>query len=75
MNAFDALTSRTSINFYDTEKAVSKEDLLEILNYAQEAPTAYNIQHTRYMVVTDAAAQIDQVFAHLGRAPCGSGCC
>ncbi|MAK91250.1 MAG: nitroreductase family protein [Oleibacter sp.] len=57
MNAFDALTSRTSINFYDTEKAVSKEDLLEILNYAQEAPTAYNIQHTRYMVVTDAAAK------------------
>jgi len=57
MNAFDALTNRTSVNFFDTEKPVSDETVLEILNYAQEAPTAFNIQHTRYLVVTDQDAK------------------
>ncbi|MAD43742.1 MAG: nitroreductase family protein [Oceanospirillaceae bacterium] len=57
MNAFDAMTGRTSVNFFDTTRPVSTDEVLDILTYAQEAPTAFNIQHTRYLVVTDPDAK------------------
>ena len=57
MNVFDALSQRTSVNYFDTERAISTAEVLELLDYAQHAPTAFNIQHTRYLVVTDQAAK------------------
>lgn len=57
MNTFDALTQRTSVNFFDTEKPVTRQQLSELIDYAQHAPSAFNIQHSRYLVVTDATAK------------------
>ena len=57
MNVFDALTERTSVNYFDSSRPVSPELVLELIDYAQQAPTAFNIQHTRYLVVTDAEAK------------------
>ncbi len=57
MNVFDALTDRTSVNYFDSSRSLSNEEILALLDYAQQAPSAFNIQHTRYLVVTDPQAK------------------
>ncbi|WP_430459693.1 nitroreductase family protein [Thalassolituus sp. LLYu03] len=57
MNVFDALTQRTSVNYFDTSRLVSRGTVLQLIDYAQKAPTAFNIQHTRYLVITDAESK------------------
>tara|TARA_B100000749_G_C18286879_1_gene406753 strand:- start:486 stop:605 length:120 start_codon:yes stop_codon:yes gene_type:complete len=38
MNIFDALSQRTSVNYFDTERAISTAEVLELLDYAGGAP-------------------------------------
>lgn len=57
MNTFDALNQRISANFFDTERKLSSQQLTNLINYAQQAPSAFNIQHSRYLVVTDQSAK------------------
>lgn len=52
----DALTlirERTSINHFDSSKTVSEAEIREIIADAIQAPSSYNIQHWRFVAVTD----------------------
>jgi nitroreductase len=52
----DALTlirERTSINHFDASKTVSEAEIREIIADATLAPSSYNIQHWRFVAVTD----------------------
>lgn len=57
MNVFEALTQRTSVNYFDTERSVDSDTVAELINYAQKAPTAFNIQHTRYLVIREQSSK------------------
>jgi len=57
MNAFDAITQRISANKFDTNKKLHAEQIRQLVDYAMQAPSAYNIQHTRFIAVTDPAAK------------------
>lgn len=57
MNTFDALTLRISANKFDTEKKLTGGQIRQLVDYAMQAPSAYNIQHTRFIAVTDPAAK------------------
>jgi len=57
MNAFDAITQRISANKFDTSKKLHAEQIRQLVDYAMQAPSAYNIQHTRFIAVTDPAAK------------------
>lgn len=57
MNAFDAITQRISANKFDTSKTLHSEQIRQLVDYAMQAPSAYNIQHTRFIAVTDPAAK------------------
>lgn len=57
MNVIDALQSRISANKYDSSEVLSKDDIHYLVTAALEAPSAYNIQHTRFLAVTDAGAK------------------
>jgi len=57
MNAFDAITQRISANKFDTSKQLHSEQIRQLVDYAMQAPSAYNIQHTRFIAVTDPAAK------------------
>ena len=52
----DALTlirERTSINHFDSSKTVSEAEIRAIIADAVQAPSSYNIQHWRFVAVTD----------------------
>ena len=52
----DALTlirERTSVNHFDPSKTVSEAEIREIISDAVQAPSSYNIQHWRFVAVTD----------------------
>lgn len=57
MNVSTALHARISANKYDSAHELSTEDVLGLIAAAMEAPSAYNIQHSRFLVVRDAAAR------------------
>lgn len=57
MNAFDALNLRISANKFDTGKKLTSGQIRQLVDYAMQAPSAYNIQHTRFIAVTDAQAK------------------
>jgi nitroreductase len=60
---FDALKSRRAIKQFDAEHVMSEADELDLLSLAILSPTAFNIQHWRFVVVNDAElrAQIREV--------------
>ncbi len=53
MNVLDAIESRRAVKHYDPDHKLSPEQLQQLLNAARCAPTAFNIQHTRFVVVED----------------------
>jgi len=57
MNTFDALNLRISANKFDPEKKLTSGQIAQLVDYAMQAPSAYNIQHTRFIAVTDPAAK------------------
>lgn len=57
MNVIDALRSRISANQYDQSKSLTTEDIHYLVSAAMEAPSAYNIQHARFLAVTEPAAK------------------
>lgn len=56
MDAIEALLSRRSIRRY-TDEPVSEEDVETLLRAAMAAPTAFNQQSWRFVVVRDAAVR------------------
>jgi nitroreductase len=57
MDILQAIKQRISANSFDTSKPLSEAEIKELIDYAIEAPSAFNIQHWRFIAVTDAAAK------------------
>jgi nitroreductase len=49
----DAIRSRRSIKRFDPEHRLSPAEVDELLDLAQTSPTAFNVQHVRYVLVDD----------------------
>jgi nitroreductase len=46
------LKERISTNLYDKARTLSEEEIEELVSYATQAPSSYNIQHWRFVAVT-----------------------
>ena len=54
MDTIAAIRSRRSVKHYDPQHQLSEEEITELIDLAMQSPTAFNIQHWRFVVVTDA---------------------
>lgn len=65
MNFDDVVAKRRSIRTYDANKKVNKEQILELIKCAQQAPSWKNSQTARYYAVFDAdkLAEVRQCLA------------
>ena len=55
MNTLEAIHARRAIKQYDPEHRLTDEEVKTLLAAAMQAPTAFNIQHWRFILVTDPA--------------------
>lgn len=53
MNTLDAITARRAIKHYDPTHRMTEEEIKTLLNAALQSPTAFNIQHWRFVTVID----------------------
>jgi nitroreductase len=53
MNTLDAITARRAIKHYDPSHRMTAEEVKTLLTAALQAPTAFNIQHWRFVTVID----------------------
>jgi nitroreductase len=53
MNVTEAIVARRSIKSYDTQHKMTEEEITKLMSLAMLSPTAFNIQHWRFVVVTD----------------------
>nr|MBP9035160.1 nitroreductase family protein [Pseudomonadales bacterium] len=63
MNVQDALAARVSANKFDTADVMTAGEVQALIAAAMQAPSAFNIQHARFLVVRDpeARAALQQV--------------
>ena len=63
MNTIDAICARRAVKSYDPTHHMSEEEVTELLSLTLLSPTAFNIQHWRFVVVDEPALrqQIRQV--------------
>ncbi len=55
MDTFDAIYQRRSIKQFDPQHKLSPEEETKLLEAAIQAPTSFNIQHWRFVIVRDPA--------------------
>ncbi|MEM9166650.1 MAG: nitroreductase family protein [Planctomycetota bacterium] len=55
MDTFDAIYGRRAVKHFDPDHAMPEADLSKLLEAAIQAPTSFNIQHWRFVVVRDPA--------------------
>jgi nitroreductase len=53
MDTFETIYARRSVKEYDASHEMPESDLTKILEAAIQAPTSFNIQHWRFVVVKD----------------------
>lgn len=53
LNVIEAIQTRRSIKHYDTSHKMTQAEIESLLSLALLSPTAFNIQHWRFVVVTD----------------------
>ena len=53
MNTLDAITARRAIKHYDPAHVMPDAEIRQLLEAAMQAPTAFNIQHWRFVTVID----------------------
>ena len=53
MDTFDAIYGRRSVKHYDPDHRFTEEEKTKLLEAAIQAPTSFNIQHWRFVVVED----------------------
>jgi nitroreductase len=53
METFDAIYQRRAIKQYDPQHKLSQEEETKLLEAAIQAPTSFNIQHWRFVIVRD----------------------
>lgn len=54
MHIFEAIRSRRAVKHFDPEFKLSESQQTELLELAMQSPTAFNLQHWRFVVVNDA---------------------
>lgn len=52
LETLEIIKQRISTNKFDTSRALSEGEVKELVSYASEAPSAYNIQNWRFIAVT-----------------------
>lgn len=57
MDTLQAIKQRISANKFDTSRALNEAEVKELVDYATEAPSAYNLQHARFIAVTSTEAK------------------
>ena len=53
MDTFDAIYARRAVKHFDPEHRLTPEEETKLLEAAIQAPTSFNIQHWRFVVVRD----------------------
>ena len=53
MDTFDAIYQRRAIKGFDPEYRISQEEERKLLDAAIQAPTSFNIQHWRFVILRD----------------------
>ncbi|HEY3301466.1 MAG TPA: nitroreductase family protein [Methylophilaceae bacterium] len=53
MNVIEAIQTRRSVKAYDTEHKMTQSEIDQLMSLAVLSPTAFNIQHWRFVVVQD----------------------
>lgn len=53
MNTLDAIYARRAIKHYDPTHRLTEEEIRQLLQATLQAPTAFNIQHCRFVIVSD----------------------
>ena len=53
MDTFEAIYQRRSIKQFDAQHKLSPEEEIKLLEAAIQAPTSFNIQHWRFVIVRD----------------------
>jgi nitroreductase len=57
LNALESLKQRTSVNHIDPKRKLSDDEIKELVAYATEAPSSFNIQHWRFIAVREQASK------------------
>lgn len=55
MDTFEAIFSRRAVKHYDPTHELSDEEVRKLMEAAVQAPTSFNIQHWRFVLVRDRA--------------------
>ena len=53
MNVSEAIRSRRAVKYFDPDHRLSAEDQNQLLDLVMQSPTAFNLQHWRFVVVDD----------------------
>jgi nitroreductase len=53
MDVFEAIRSRRAVKQFDPDHRLTEEEITKLLEAAMQAPTSFNIQHWRFVVVRD----------------------
>ena len=53
MHVFKAIEARRSIKHFDPDHQMSEEEVAQLMNLAKLSPTAFNIQHWRFVLAKD----------------------
>ncbi|MEI7973997.1 MAG: nitroreductase family protein, partial [Bdellovibrio sp.] len=67
-SALEILKQRTSANNFDKTKTISEADIKELVSFAIEAPSSFNIQHWRFIAVNQKDVQEKLKAAAYGQA-------
>ncbi len=57
MDALTLIMQRISANKFDATKTLSEDEIKDLVFYATQAPSSFNIQHERFIAVTESAAK------------------
>ena len=68
MDTIEAIRSRRSVKHFDPDHRISDKERDKILSLATRSPTAFNIQHWRFVVVDDATLREELKAAAHGQA-------
>jgi len=55
MDVFEAITARRAVKHFDPEHRMTDAEMDRLIGAAMQAPTSFNIQHWRFVVVRDPA--------------------
>ena len=54
-STLDSIKHRVSANAFDASRPLSRTEIEDLVEYALEAPSSFNLQHARFIAVVDAA--------------------